>query len=83
VQTLKENAVYGDAGDKSYEFEGAFLTYLNLNYQISKHFAVNLAVDNVLGTKHYAAAPYAESGWVMHRAPQALRKIFFGLKTTL
>lgn len=83
VQTLKENAVYGDVGDMTYEFEGAFITYLNLSYDFSKHFAVNLAVDNVLGTKHYSAAPYAESGWVMHRAPQALRKIFFGIKTAL
>ncbi len=83
VQTLKENAVYGDAGDMTYEFDGAFVTYLNLTYDISKHIAVNLAIDNVLGTEHYAAAPYAESGWVMHRAPQALRKIFFGIKTSL
>lgn len=80
VQALKSNSMYGTAGDKSYEFDGAFIAYANLNYAITNSLSANLAVDNIFNTKHYGAAPYGESGWVQYRAPQALRKIFLGLK---
>lgn len=80
VNTSKSNSVYGDAGDKTYKFDGSFIAYINFNYDVCKAFSVNLSIDNLFDTKHYGAAPFGESGWVQHRTPQALRKIYFGIK---
>lgn len=83
VWTLRSNSLYGDAGTKTYKFEGAFVAYLNLAYHLTENLEANLSIENLLNTKHYGAAPYGESGWVLGRVPQALRKIFFGLHFTL
>lgn len=83
VGTEKSNTVYGDPGDQSYEFAGAFITYANLRYRTQDRLSFHLTVDNLFNTKHYGAAPYAESGWVQHRAPQALRKFFAGMTVKL
>ncbi len=64
-------------------FEGAFLLYLNANYNITKEVSLNLSVDNLLNTKHYGAAPYGEGVWITSRAPQALRTVYFGISTNL
>lgn len=79
VQTTTTNSLYGDAGDSTYKFPGAFVLYAHAYYKILDNLKVFVSCDNVLDTKHYGAAPYGESIWIQARAPQALRKIFFGL----
>lgn len=83
VSTSRANARYGDAGDQTYHFPGALVAYANLGYYIKHNLRLNVAVDNVFNTKHYNAAPYAESGWIQPRAPQALMKMYVGLSYKL
>jgi len=83
VLTMSSNAWYGNMGDQSYEFKGAFIAYSAITYNINDAVMLNLTVDNIFNTKHYGAAPYAESGWVQPRTPQALRKIYCGIQWKL
>ncbi len=83
VLTMRSNSVYGDSGDQRYEFDGALIAYANGVFHVSKKFSLILSVDNLFDTQHYGAGPYGESGWVQHRSPQGLRKIFLGLRCKL
>jgi len=57
--------------------------YFNANYKFSDIIEANLSIDNLFDTEHYTAAPYGESIWIQHRAPQPLRKVYFGIRATL
>ncbi|MCP4219219.1 MAG: TonB-dependent receptor [bacterium] len=83
VLTMRSNSMYGDTGDGSYAFDGSLIAYMNLVYDVSKRFTLNLSVDNIFDTKHYGAGPFGESGWVQYRSPQALRKIHLGVRYKL
>lgn len=58
---------------------GAFVVYINAGYNISEKVIIHLNIDNILNTKHWGSAPYAESIWIQPRAPQSLIKVFGGI----
>lgn len=58
---------------------GAMVVYTNFGYCLNKNLCFTLSADNLLNTKHWNAAPYAESIWIQSRAPQSLLKIYFGV----
>jgi iron complex outermembrane receptor protein len=76
VRTAITNSEY-----KGGTFDGAFILYLNANYNLSKEISLTLSIDNLLNKKHYGAAPYGEGVWITSRAPQALRTVYFGINT--
>ncbi|QTA91820.1 TonB-dependent receptor [Desulfonema magnum] len=83
VSTDKNNYKYGDAekgGDETYVFDGAFVTYLNLAYKLNDSLSLNLNVDNLFNTEHYAGVPFDGSPVLVPRTPQPLRKIYMGFK---
>lgn len=74
------NSVYGlNAVKYGEKIPGGFVLYSNLNFDITKNISLNISADNVLNTKHYGAAPFAESGWIMAHAPQPMLQIFGGI----
>lgn len=80
IWACKDNSYYGLGAEKEGEkIPGSFIFYVNVGYKILDNLRANISVENILGTKHYGAAPYGESIWIQPRAPQALRKIFVGL----
>lgn len=79
INTTNINSLYGDGGDSTYKIPGAFVLYANAYYRVTKNIKLHVSCDNILGTKHYGAAPYGEAIWIQARAPQALRKIFGGI----
>lgn len=79
VSTARSNSRYGEGGDQTYMMPGATVIYTNLGYYLRHNLRLNLSIDNLLNTKHYNAAPYAESGWIQPRAPQALLKAYVGV----
>lgn len=81
IEVTSTNSLYGIGADKEGEkIPGATILYGNLGYKIYDNLWIKLSVENIFNTKHYGAAPYAESGWIQPRSPQALRKIFIGMK---
>ncbi len=76
IFTAPSNSYYGaDNG----QIPGSFIAYGNIGYRLFNKLKINVGADNILGTKHYGAAPYGESVWIQPRAPQALRKIYGGI----
>ncbi len=75
IHTSPQNTLYGELGDKSYLLPANLaILYANLVWSPSESLSVSLAVDNVLNTAYYGSSPYNETGWLVARAPQALRK---------
>ncbi len=81
VNTTNTNSMYGNtgSGDKSLKFTGATIFYANTYYKLNKNIKIQASCDNVFNTKHYGGAPYGESIWIQAKAPQALRKVLFGV----
>lgn len=78
------NSVYGISGVQAGEkIPGGFVLYSNISFNISENLILNLAIDNMLNTKHYGASPFAESGWIMARAPQPMLQIYGGISLKL
>lgn len=79
ITTAHTNVLYGDNGDKSYEFEGNCIAYLHLSYQMNTNFNFYLGAENIFDTKYYTAA-FDER---LAKQPQALRKIYVGFRYKL
>lgn len=75
IWTSPFNSYYGINENIS----GAFVVYVNAGYNISEKAKIHLNIDNILNTKHWGSAPYAESIWIQPRAPQSLIKVFGGI----
>ena len=80
ISVSSGNSLYGTGALKDGEkIPGAIIFYANVGYKILDNLRASVSVENILGTKHYGAAPYGENVWIQPQAPQALRKIFVGL----
>ncbi len=80
IQPLPTNSLYGtgmaQAGGK---IPGAVILYANAGFNITKSLSISISGENLANTKHYGAAPYAESIWIQPRAPQPLLVVFGGI----
>lgn len=82
IQTTDTNVEFGTidrGGDGSFAYGGHFLTYASCVFRMTPKTNLTLSIDNIFNSKHYAASPYLERNWIMSRAPQPLRKIYFGV----
>jgi iron complex outermembrane receptor protein len=75
IWTNPLNSYYGGAMN----IPGATILYANAGYSISKNAKVHIGIDNILNSKHWGSAPYAESIWIQPRAPQSLLKLYGGV----
>ena len=52
---------------------------LNARKELGHGFSAYATVHNLLNAKYYGAAPYAESLWILPRAPQLRLNAMVGL----
>ncbi len=78
IYTSANNSYYGENGviNNSEKIKGSIILYTNFGYKINNYLDMNLSIDNFLNKKHYAIG-FEE---IQGRIPQALRKIYFGIK---
>jgi iron complex outermembrane receptor protein len=80
ISTSIYNSVYGLNGVQyGGKIPGGFVMFANININLTENISLNISADNIFNTKHYGAAPFAESGWIMARAPQPMFQIFGGI----
>ncbi|HCT30109.1 MAG TPA: hypothetical protein DIW31_05130 [Bacteroidales bacterium] len=80
IQAATTNSLYGNGGaQEGNKIPGATIIYVNTGYDFSKSLSISVSAENLFNTKHYGAAPYAESIWIQPRAPQPLMILFAGV----
>ncbi|NOU16953.1 MAG: TonB-dependent receptor [Bacteroidales bacterium] len=80
IQAATTNSLYGTGGtQEGGKLPGSTIFYANAGCNFTKSFSISVNAENLFNTKHYGAAPYAESIWIQPRAPQPLRVLFVGI----